>query len=61
MYHIKNICEFWYLSTINAIYDDSTQLDDELHELNENQDKIIQSIEFKELLNIIDNFANNYK
>ena len=60
MYHIKNICEFWYLSTINAIYDDSTQLDDELHELG-NKEEITQSIEFKELLNIIDNFANNYK
>ena len=52
MYHIKNI--------INAIYDDLTQLDVELNEL-ENQDKIIESIEFKELLNIIDNFLNNYK
>ena len=52
MYHIKNI--------INAIYDDLTQLDVELNEL-ENQDKITQSAEFKELLNIIDNFVNNYK
>tara|TARA_R100000655_G_scaffold33594_2_gene66085 strand:+ start:931 stop:1089 length:159 start_codon:yes stop_codon:yes gene_type:complete len=52
MYHIKNI--------INAIYDDLTQLDHELHELG-NKEQIIQSAEFKELLNIIDNFANNYK
>tara|TARA_R100001015_G_C4634846_1_gene202344 strand:- start:1642 stop:1803 length:162 start_codon:yes stop_codon:yes gene_type:complete len=53
MYHIKNI--------INRIYDDLTQLDEELNELNENQKEITQNIEFKELLNIIDNFVNNYK
>lgn len=52
MYHIKNI--------ISAIYDDLTQLDIELNEL-ENQEEITQSVEFKELLNILDNFVNNYK
>lgn len=52
MYHIKNI--------INRIYDDLTELDLELHELG-NQEKITQSVEFKELLKIVDNFINNYK
>ena len=52
MYHIKNI--------INAIYDDLTKLDLELNEL-ENQEEITLSAEFKELLNILDNFVNNYK
>jgi len=53
MYHIKN--------SISRIYDDLTELDLELNELDENQKEISQSIEFKELLNILDNFVNNYK